>query len=459
VAACYLTGEDPLGALPFPVPPPRRKILGQEGYTKVWLGCVKISKGVETIKQNLIPMLPKGSIKRFDQTDGVLEMKNGAILYCMSYESAAQAWASDAVDLIWLDEIPPWAKYEEARARVVRRNGRIIVTVTPVEAKSAWMYWEVVKNVNDNPDVGYLFASVDDNPYMDELARQRIKRAFRGKRSEAARLEGKFEFMTGVVHWPFDHNLHLIESYPLQAPELREAWVEKWGDLRYFDPAFPKTKQERTMWKNGWTFMRVFDLHRRSPNVCTFAGHRPGRLVIFHEYANAMESIGSFARSVKEITAEIGLKEEDISVNILDESETKHAREGETTLVQEMGKNGIAGAFPDRNLGMGIDRLNDYLQKPGAFYLCAHCKDHINSIEDLRWQEWKDNRADEKEDKQDVTTRNNHWVRNLHFAVLYLPSLNLDREAIEAAHQHPVGSPQYCLNMAKRASMYAERRV
>jgi len=461
VAACYLTGEDPLGVLPYPVPAPTRKILGQKGYTKVWLGCVKIPKGVETIKQNLLPMLPKGSVKRFDQTDGVLEMNNGAILYCMSYEAQAQAWASDAVDLIWLDEIPPWPKYEEARARVVRRNGRIIVTVTPVEAKSAWMYWEVVKNVEENPDIGYLFASVDDNPYMDELARERIKRAFKGKRSEAARLEGKFEFMTGVVHWCFDHNRHVIEKYPIREADKREAWEKKWFDLRFFDPLYPKTKAETTAWKNEWSFVRVFDLHRRSPNVCTFAAIKRNakKIVVFAEYSNAMESIGSFAQSVRERTKELGLIEDDILVNILDESETKSPREGETTLVQEMAANGIAGMLPDRSIGAGIDRFNDYLQADDAFYVGAWCTDHISSTEDLRWQDWKDNAADEKEDKQEVTTKNNHWIRNIHFLCLYMPSMSVDRDALETAHEHPKGSPQYCLNMARRAALAEGRQA
>lgn len=50
-----------------------------------------------------------------------------------SYEEGTLAFASEAVDWIWLDEEPPESIYDECMMRLITTGGSIMTTMTPVE--------------------------------------------------------------------------------------------------------------------------------------------------------------------------------------------------------------------------------------------------------------------------------------------------------------------------------------
>lgn len=49
-----------------------------------------------------------------------------------SYEMKLETWASDEIDLVWLDEEPPEKLFNECLARVTNTKGHIIITFTPL---------------------------------------------------------------------------------------------------------------------------------------------------------------------------------------------------------------------------------------------------------------------------------------------------------------------------------------
>jgi len=417
-AAFFLLGKDPTGLTGRTFPKPRRKFGGIEISTKLWLGCVKTDKGVEILKQNLLPLLPKGSHYPLKETKGLLEMKNGASLQVMSYDQDVEKWQSDAIDGIWLDEQPPRWHYDECRARVARRNGLIWCTVTPLGKNSPWMYWEIYRNVNNNPDVDHLFMDIEDNIYLTQEMKQRLYTAYAGTDEEAARLRGEFLLRQGVIHKGFDRSTHVIDDF-----EIKKSHKEE------------------------YEFARIFDLHPRNPNVCMWVMFKKTPPIAYVIRDFSMQGfIGDYADSVTKQTEDMEIF---IKVNVIDTPDPKNPEQPGTTLRLEMAKRGIAGIVGNRDLNTGIQRFNEYI-KNGSLFIFKSCKDTVFSVENFRWDNWRGPSAELKNAKEKPIAKDDHHCRGLHMFLLWMPAISLDSQHLDEKWKHGYNLPKYGLNVQRR---------
>lgn len=442
-AACYLTGGDPLGMIPHEIPSPQRMYGGIKIYTKLWMGCVKLEKGVEIIKQNLLPLLPPDSHYPLNETKGLLKMKAGPELQCYSYGADTETWQADALDGAWLDEQCPWDKYRELRARVARRDGRIWSTMTPLYGNSSWTYWEIYKKAEtgENPDVGYCIADIEDNIYLTDAMKQRLYTAYEDTDEAAARLHGKFMLMQGTIHPHFNPESHIIEPYQITDYHLHR-----------------------------YNLMRIFDLHPRQPSVMSFAmwRDRPREIVVFDELSmpGGILNMFDFKLNVHRIAERHSIKGN--ITNILDSPDPSSTNPGPgmedkrhpvtllTSLaVQEKAGNkvvpGITGIPANRDRTSGIKRFNDHLIEPGCFSIFNTCKNHIFSIENYRWDDWIGKLSYEKPLKEEPVKKFDHEVRNMHFLCMHLPALNMLREELEQERAHPKYGTSYTRNYQRAA--------
>jgi phage terminase large subunit-like protein len=149
-------------------------------------------------------------IKKFYRRDKLLEWKGGSIFSYKSYEMEKAAYKSEEVDGVTFDEDPPKPLWGEAQARLIDRNGIILLGSTP-DFSSVFTYEIRQKEIN-NPR--FYFSNpygAEDNPFLNPETRKQIlddmspeERIMRGK--------GLHVQFQGKV-FPFDRNFHVGKPF------------------------------------------------------------------------------------------------------------------------------------------------------------------------------------------------------------------------------------------------------
>ena len=214
----------------------------------------------------------------------------------VSYGQAAQAQAGVDRWMIFVDEVCPYAFYEESMPRLLTTNGQFIAGATPVEA--GWMYTELyerakyicrtecvraflkkqygqthpkMERTDSKADIGVIQAATDDNPIWqvrvdkkkEEIKAGIIKKAdfpydtvsefidagymYDDMDTIAMRRYGIFRQITGAVHKEFQWNTHVIE------------------EGKYFPTGIPEP----------WKFARMIDFHTSVPWAITWIALSP----------------------------------------------------------------------------------------------------------------------------------------------------------------------------------------
>ena len=405
---CELLEEDP--SYSTPDRSYLKHPLHEDKPKKVWFASVSILKAKSIFEQDLRRMLPKGSYRRFDNSTYTLYMNNGNTLQLMSYESDIRMWQSDAVDFIGLDEQPPFLHFKESRSRVNRKSGRIACSMTPLYANSAWTFREIVQREKDNPNVQYWIMDLTDNIYLTKEQIDSQIAAFKGTDEEEARIHGRFMILQGVIHPQFNEAIQVMPQFDITEDMLEE-----------FD------------------FCRAIDLHKRNPNVCQWFMYKrepgdikslpkhiylpdKGPIVIqFDEIAIDAQHMGMFAEQVRDRYPKI-----DFNFNIIDSADSMLDEKQGRSLRAELRYHGIAGMNANRSHGAGKDRLNEYI-RANRMFITDQCRESIASVQYHIWDNYKGARKDEIDPKETWVRKDDHQVRNWHYTILMMPSLNTQR--------------------------------
>lgn len=115
---------------------------------EAWVVCTTWSQAVAIMHKvwNLAPKdeLEPGQIcKRrtgFGKENPALIFKNGSIIRFKTTKQGADAIAGATVDWVWIDEPTDIEMYRELQKRVMRREGTLIITLTPVNRPCEWLH-------------------------------------------------------------------------------------------------------------------------------------------------------------------------------------------------------------------------------------------------------------------------------------------------------------------------------
>ncbi len=417
--ACQLRGEDPSGTTPGrEYPKPRRRIGGVTVSTDVWMGCNRRDKGITIVRNHVIPFLPQGYVLSFNETRGLLKCAEGQTLHVMSYEDDVRMWESDSIDFVWCDEPPPKPHLNAARSRTARRSGKILITMSPERIVAPYLYWEFIKNLYGRKDIGYVAVGVDDNIYLTEEPRQQLITSFAGTDDECWRVFGEWPLSGGIIHQEFEPHKHIIE--PFEITEDLQAEHE---------------------------FFRVSDIHTRANDVCLFimAKRYPHpEFTCFHEITMPEgEHIVDFKRRVHEETKALGFTSK---LDIIDVSDDCGQR-----VRAELARRpySISGIRANRSLHMGVSRFNEFLRE-GAFKITSDCRKTIHSIQSLCWADYHGMIAEEKNVKEKHVAKDDHWVRNIHYATLHLPSRSDKIASLDKAREMRYSGTKYIRNYVRK---------
>lgn len=161
---------------------------------EAWVVCTSWSQAV-AIMSKVWALVPKDALApgtRFNLRTGfgkdtpAIVFRNGSVLRFKTTGQGAEALAGATVDWVWIDEPTDLDIFRELQKRVLRRRGKLILTLTPVNRPCEWLHElveaGVIREVHAPMDAdsltfrksGQRMRLLDDTPMDDAwIAEQR----------------------------------------------------------------------------------------------------------------------------------------------------------------------------------------------------------------------------------------------------------------------------------------------
>lgn len=181
-----------------------------------------LDKGVqETLVPKYEKLLPYDCIDRISKYSGgqwkKLTFKNKSTIEFLSYEQETKLYEGWTGHYAHFDEPPPQDKYTATVRGLMRFDGKLSITATPLN--EPWIYDEIyLPGMKGNKDIDIFEVSLFDNIYLTEKARQFFISQIPEEEKDA-RVYGKFKHLTGLVYKDFCAK-HIMRSF-----EIPKNWV------------------------------------------------------------------------------------------------------------------------------------------------------------------------------------------------------------------------------------------
>lgn len=181
----------------------------------------------------------------YDAKYHILKLRNENTLDFMSYDQDSSKSESDELDMVWGDEQMPEDIYSAVMARLVSRNGKFIMSVTPLYDIS----WAMQFLDNIDAQVSVFQFDIFDNPYNSEKAIKDFIEAMPEHEKEA-RIHGRFMELQGLVYKELRQDVHLIgddrpkpdspiiftmDPHPRKPTVMTWSFITGKGDVVFFD--------------------------------------------------------------------------------------------------------------------------------------------------------------------------------------------------------------------------------
>lgn len=227
---------------------------GKHPYHKKWRTPCKgliIVQDFETHGKNILePKMeewcPKGEIIKYDrnQTGAIKKIffKNGSVIDVASHDQDIKVFEGTDYDFIHCDEPPPRNIFVAAIRGLTDRGGILYITATPLA--SPWLYKEYKKAADGDPLRWFCNVKMTDNAKNigegnAELGMKRIAEfaSMLDDDERAARMDGAFAQMRGLVFKSWNHKHHVIPPFLIPAdwkifesidPHPQKAWAVSW---------------------------------------------------------------------------------------------------------------------------------------------------------------------------------------------------------------------------------------
>jgi phage terminase large subunit-like protein len=362
--------------------------------------------------QNLVPdhQLLGGSWKSAYEKDlRVLHFQNGSKFFFMTYEQEVRKMGGASIDRVHFDEEPPLAVFNECRLRVMAHSGDLLFTMTPVFGLT-WTFdqlWkqrgvetekDVHRGVMEDPETGEAIGEIQtvtvdmaDNPALSPAD---VAIALRGmsKEERAARKEGKFIALHGLIYGDFDKDRHRSPERPI--PENVNVVVGIDPGIRHAAGVV-------------WAYLTPDDT-----------------MVVFHEgYFRGM--------TAREVCEAIHETNEALDVHpmyyVIDPAARNQEHQTGRSTQMEYADNGIVTIAGQHAVTAGINRVRERFQTDRLF-IQANCTHLIDELQKYRW---KQPPRSGEETREAPVKKDDHLMDALRYAVMsrpYLPNAQQIRD-------------------------------
>lgn len=365
----------------------------------------------------------------YNREDRKITFVNGSEIQFLSYEQDLNKFAGSSQHFIHFDEEPPKDIYNESHARVIDTNGKMWMTMTPVDGIT-WVYddlYEPVKESIEREDivlqeehVGPAYRSperettvvevaTEENPFVGAEARERFFKTL-SVEERAARSQGQFVAAGGKVFPHFSKETHVI---PMPR-NFRE----------YF---------------YGWEIYSSVDHGWRNPTAWLWhAVHHTGTIVTFYEHYKSELTIPIHSLTVKEIESTLGLYPE---LRIGDPAMNQKSALTGTSAIQEYAKNDIyisTEGIP-RDQTIGTLKLQDYFALRGrvldaqgrvldkgkpTWFITENCVNTIKELRNLTYDKFDSAKVRYKNNaRETVQKKNDHAFDSMKYFATLRPDL------------------------------------
>lgn len=334
----------------------------------------------------------------YDKQHHVLHFKNGSYFSFKTYQQEAQQWGGSTLDRVLMDEEPGKHHLQEAPIRVMRREGQLLFTMTPVEGLSH-MY-EAFQDLIEQMEVSEgseavegeraaLFADMDDNPWLTEKAKEQALRGL-SEEERRARKQGKFVAMSGLIYPKFDRETHVIDPID-RVPENVNVVVGIDPGIRYATAV-------------GWYYLDAQD-----------------NMVRFEELYVKDQIIKDTCDDIHRINA--AYQVEPIYYVIDSAAANRNSQTGRSDQM-EFADHGIVTIPAQKSITAGINRCRQRIET-GRFHVTSNC---TNFLREIRQYRWKKPPRGENDGKPVPVNHDDHALDEWRYTVMsrpYLPNEDL----------------------------------
>lgn len=370
--------------------------------------------------------------RAWNKQERKLTFANGSEIQFLTYEMDLEKFAGTSQDLIHFDEEPPRHIYDECAARLIDREGKIIISMTPVEGIT-WVsedLYEPTKQAADRitlveggDEVGPVYRSpeleitvvevgMNENPYLSKTAQERFLKTLKPE-ERLARSKGQFVSVGGKVFKDFTRETHVI---PL-VNNLRDVFTD----------CYIYTSTD-----HGWNNPTAWLWHAVFPD---------GRVVTFHEHYASEMTIKEHALVVKSFEKINNL---DIHLRTGDPAMGQHSAITGTSILDEYVANDLS-IYTDsvpKDPQIGIAKMTQYFRPRGevlmedgtliragypTWTVTEDCPNFIRELSNLQWAKYESRKLQFRHNKQEmVQKKDDHAFDSAKYFATFLPELKPD---------------------------------
>lgn len=428
----WATGRHPFIETP---PPPVRIRVVVTDFTQ-GLGEVMLPK----FKALVRPSDLKGGNwdRAYNKQDRKITFKNGSEIQFLSYEQDLQKFAGSSQHAIHFDEEPPKDIYTESAARVVDTEGRMWITMTPVDGIT-WVYDDLFDPVRNAPDkvisieqgehVGPVYHSeehettivevaTEENPFVGAKARERFFKSL-SKDERDARSKGQFVSVGGRVFPEFSKETHVI----------------------------PQVVNPREYFK-GWRIITSVDFGMNAPTAWLWHAVSPqGTIVTFWEHYKSQMFVEEHAKMVHAIEKSLGIE---VEFRVGDPAGNQQTGVAAMTYVSEYARMGlpiVTEGIP-RDGAIGIAKMKQYFALRGrvenketgevldpgkpTWFVTENCVNFEKELRNLLFDKYDSSKTRYKHNKKEtVQKKNDHAFDSAKYFATFMHDLAPEEDEIE----------------------------
>jgi phage terminase large subunit len=187
----------------------------------IWVCSVTYDAIGEYTAPKIFKYLPKNAysdndiawVNKRKRIPSLLILYNNTHIYFKSYDQGREKFQGAEVDIVWHDEEPPRDIYQECLMRLLDRNGRYILTMTPLKGLS-WAYDAIDQVTDDHPAIWRTHVSLYDNKYIEKSVIDEVSSLYT-QDELLQRIEGRFMRPEGSVWKELNMSLSFIPRFAI----------------------------------------------------------------------------------------------------------------------------------------------------------------------------------------------------------------------------------------------------
>jgi phage terminase large subunit-like protein len=205
---------------------------------------------VEVQQATIYALIPKNGEFEYYWSDAlgfrhnmIKHRKTGAVMMFRTYDQGRQKQQGGRVNYIWDDEEPPKPIWDEQKARVIARGGKLLLSMTPLNGLTH-IYDEFIANKDEN--TRWVQWKSRDNRYIDGKTLEGVLASYDEKQALTRSTGAFINLNSGVVYYAFDPIESVIEEYD------RNTKCTKDGKFRYDPTAILKLSCDFNVGLMSW---------------------------------------------------------------------------------------------------------------------------------------------------------------------------------------------------------------